>query len=143
MADWRQIQARIRKARSAPDGVVRMPELFERTRDAMVAFELARLHEKAGANEDAVKCYTVAFERFRRTGWRKKAEEALVRLGAPVPTTPMEMGPTESAAPLPAEPAAPAPVIPAAVAAEEGESQLAFAHVIFAEAETPASGRPG
>jgi hypothetical protein len=140
MADWRQIQARIRKARSAPDGVVKMTELFERTRDAMVAFELGKLHEKAGANADAVTCFTVAFERFRRTGWRKKAEEALVRLGAPVPTTPMETGPADSAAHSD-EPAAPAPRIPPDVAAEEGESQLAFADAIFAQAEPPETGR--
>lgn len=140
MADWRQIQARIRKARSAPDAIVKMTELFERTRDAMVAFELGKLHEKAGAKEDAVNSYTVAFERFRRTGWRKKAEEALVRLGAPVPTTPMEAGPTESAGHS-EESAAAAPEIPPSVAAEEGESQLAFAHVIFAEAEPTAPGR--
>ncbi|MBI1738369.1 MAG: hypothetical protein HYR58_03895 [Acidobacteria bacterium] len=141
MADWRQIQARIRKARSAPDAVVKMTELFDHTRDAMVAFELAKLHEKAGANDDAVTCYTVAFERFRRTGWRKKAEEALVRLGAPVPAMPMETGPAESSAPPFEAPAAPGPKIPAAVAAEEGESQLAFAHVIFAEAEPESSAR--
>ncbi|MBI3485110.1 MAG: hypothetical protein HY012_08170, partial [Acidobacteria bacterium] len=141
MADWRQIQARIRKARSAPDAVVKMTELFDHTRDAMVAFELAKLHEKAGANDDAVTCYTVAFERFRRTGWRKKAEEALVRLGAPVPATPVETGPAESAAPRSEAAAAPVPKIPAAVAAEEGESQLAFAHVIFAEAEPESSAR--
>ncbi|MCL4522373.1 MAG: hypothetical protein M1453_09395 [Acidobacteria bacterium] len=134
MADWRQIQARIRKARTAPDAVAKMTELFERTRDAMVAFELAKLHEKAGANEDAVTSYTVAFERFRRADWKKKAEEALVRLGAPVPTTTMETGPAE-AAPHSEESAAAAPHIPPEVAAEEGESQLAFAHVIFAEAE--------
>jgi hypothetical protein len=141
MADWRQIQARIRKARSAPDGVAKMTELFERTRDAMVAFELGKLHEKAGANADAVTCYTVAFERFRRTGWRKKAEEALVRLGAPVPSTPMETGPADSGAPLSEVPAAASPVIPASVAAEEGESQLAFADAIFAQAEPPETGR--
>ena len=135
MADWRQIQARIRKARSAPDGIEKLTELFDHTRDAMVAFELAKLHEKAGAKDDAISCYTIAFERFRRIGWRKKAEEALVRLGAPVPTTPMETGPGESAAPSQETRAAATPKIPAAVAAEEGESQLAFAHVIFAEAE--------
>ncbi len=140
MADWRQIQARIRKARSAPDAIVKMTELFEHTRDAMVAFELGKLHEKADAKEDAVNSYTVAFERFRRSGWRKKAEEALVRLGAPVPTTPMETGPSESAGHS-EEHAAAAPKIPPSVAAEEGESQLAFAHVIFAEAEAPAAGR--
>lgn len=140
MADWRQIQARIRKARSAPDAIAKMTELFEHTRDAMVAFELGKLHEKAEAREDAVNCYTVAFERFRRTGWRKKAEEALVRLGAPVPTTPMETGPAESAA-QPEEPASAAPEIPPSVAAEEGESQLAFADAIYAQAEASAPGR--
>jgi hypothetical protein len=140
MADWRQIQARIRKARSAPDAIAVMTELFERTRDAMVAFELGKLHEKAGANEDAVNSYTVAFERFRRIGWRKKAEEALVRLGAPVPTTPMETGPAESA-PQSEAPAAAAPQFPSDSAAEEGESQLAFADAILAQAESPAPGR--
>ncbi|HEV8383974.1 MAG TPA: hypothetical protein VGQ11_03815, partial [Candidatus Acidoferrales bacterium] len=145
MADWRQIQARIRKARSAPDAVVKMTELFERTRDAMVAFELGKLHEKAGANEDAVNSYTVAYERFRRTGWRKKAEEALVRLGAPVPTTPMGTGrdestPPESAAP-PEAPAAEAPQFPSDLAAEEGESQLAFADAILAQEDTSAGDR--
>jgi len=117
-----------------------MTELFERTRDAMVAFELGKLHEKAGANADAVTNYTVAYERFRRTGWRKKAEEALVRLGAPVPTTPMETGPADSAAHSD-EPATPAPRIPPDVAAEEGESQLAFADAIFAQAEPSDTGR--
>ncbi len=135
MADWRQIQARIRKARSAPDAIPKMTELFERTRDAMVAFELGKLHEKAGAKEDAVNSYTVAFERFRRTGWRKKAEEALVRLGAPVPTTPMETGPIESGAHS-EEPAAAAPEFPSNHAAEEGESQLAFADAISAQADS-------
>jgi hypothetical protein len=142
MADWRQIQARIRKARSAPDAIVKMTELFERTRDAMVAFELGKLHEKAGANEDAVNSYTVAYERFRRPAWRKKAEEALVRLGAPVPTTPMGAGTDESVAPEPAPPpeapAAAAPQFPSDLAAEEGESQLAFADAIRAQAEPPA-----
>ncbi|MGO9978526.1 MAG: hypothetical protein ACLPH5_04905, partial [Candidatus Sulfotelmatobacter sp.] len=36
-------------------------------------------------NEDAVKWYTIAAERFRRADWKKKAEEALARLGAPIP----------------------------------------------------------
>ena len=51
----------------------------------MVAFELAQIHEKAGANSDAVRWFTSAAERFRRAQWKQKAEEALTRLGAPIP----------------------------------------------------------
>ncbi len=85
MADWRQVQARIRKAKSAADPAVQLTELYERTRDAMVAFELAALQEKAGDPTEAVRWYTSAAERFRRAQWRTKAEEALTRLGAPIP----------------------------------------------------------
>jgi hypothetical protein len=62
--------------------------LYERTHDAMVAFELAQLFEKAGATAEAVQWFTTAAERFRRPQWKLKAEEGLVRLGAPVPVTP-------------------------------------------------------
>jgi hypothetical protein len=51
----------------------------------MVAFELAQIHEKAGASAEAVRWYTSAAERFRRAQWKQKAEEALTRLGAPIP----------------------------------------------------------
>src|SRR6202049_3679195 len=86
MADWRQIQARIRKAKASPDAPAQLAELYERTRDAMVALELAQWHEKAGDNSEAVRWYTAAAERFRRAQWRTKAEEALTRLGAAIPT---------------------------------------------------------
>jgi hypothetical protein len=85
MADWRQIQARIRKAKSGADAAAKLAELYERTRDAMVAFELAQWHEKAGEHAEAARWYTSAAERFRRSQWRSKAEAALARLGAPVP----------------------------------------------------------
>jgi hypothetical protein len=85
MADWRQIQARIRKAKASTTPADQLAELYQRTRDAMVAFELARWQEKAGDNAEAVKWYTAAAERFRRAQWRVKAEEALTRLGAPIP----------------------------------------------------------
>ena len=85
MADWRQIQARIRKAKASPDAPAQLAELYERTRDAMVALELAQWHEKAGDNSEAVRWYTAAAERFRRAQWRTKAEEALTRLGAAIP----------------------------------------------------------
>jgi len=88
VSDWRQIQARIRKARTSADPPGQLSALYERTRDAMVAFELAQIHEKAGTVAEAVRWYTTAAERFRRAQWKQKAEEGLVRLGAPIPAPP-------------------------------------------------------
>jgi hypothetical protein len=85
MADWRQIQARIRKAKTSSDPPGQLAELYQRTRDAMVAFELAQWHEKAGNASEMVQWYTTAAQRFRRAQWRTKAQEALARLGAPIP----------------------------------------------------------
>lgn len=104
MADWRQIQARIRKAKNSPDAPTKLHELYQRTRDAMVAWELGAVEEKAERTDEAVKWYTIAVERFRRADWKKKAEEALTRLGAPLP----EPGAKPSAEPVfvPREPKA-------------------------------------
>jgi hypothetical protein len=88
VSDWRQIQARIRKARTSADPPGQLSALYERTHDAMVAFELAQLHEKAGTTVEAVRWFTTAAERFRRPQWKLKAEEGLVRLGAPIPVSP-------------------------------------------------------
>src|SRR5580692_7126595 len=85
MADWRQIQARIRKAKNSTDARTKLSELYQRTRDAMVSWELAAIEEKAEHTDEAIKWYTVSAERFRRADWKKKAEEALTRLGAPIP----------------------------------------------------------
>ncbi len=85
MVNWRQIQGRIRRARTSADPLGKLTELFQKTRDPMVAFEAAALEEKAGRNDEAIRWYTVAAERFRRADWRQKAGEALTRLGAPVP----------------------------------------------------------
>lgn len=87
MGDWRQIQARIRKAKNSADPLARLAELFAKTRDAMVAFEAAAIEEKAGRNDEAIRWYTTAAERFRRAEWKKKAGEALTRLGAPIPAS--------------------------------------------------------
>jgi hypothetical protein len=88
VSDWRQIQARIRKARTSADPPGQLSALYERTHDAMVAFELAQLFEKAGTTSEAIRWFTTAAERFRRPQWKQKAEEGLVRLGAPIPVTP-------------------------------------------------------
>jgi hypothetical protein len=89
VSDWRQIQARIRKARTSADPPGQLSALYERTHDAMVAFELAQFHEKAGTAAEAVRWFTTAAERFRRPQWKQKAEEGLVRLGAPIPAAPV------------------------------------------------------
>ena len=93
MADWKQITARIRRARTSKDPAGQLSNLFEKTRDAMVAFELARYFETAGSNPDAVKWYSTAAERFRRADWKTKAQEALVRLGGAAEITPQESAP--------------------------------------------------
>lgn len=84
MADWKQITARIRRARTGKDPAGQLSTLFEKTRDAMVAFELARFFETSGQNSEAAKWYVTAAERFRRGDWKAKAQEAAVRLGAEV-----------------------------------------------------------
>ena len=48
MANWRQIQGRIRRARTSADPAGKLNELFQKTRDAMVAFEAGALEEKSG-----------------------------------------------------------------------------------------------
>jgi chemotaxis protein histidine kinase CheA len=84
MTDWKQITARIRRARTGKDPAGQLSALFAKTRDAMVAFELARYFESTKNNEDAGKWYLTAAERFRRADWKTKAQEAATRLGATV-----------------------------------------------------------
>jgi hypothetical protein len=81
MADWKQITARIRRARTGKDPATQLSNLYQKTRDAMVAFELARFFEVGGQNAEAAKWYSTAAERFRRADWKTKAQEAASRLG--------------------------------------------------------------
>jgi|HubBroStandDraft_6_1064221.scaffolds.fasta_scaffold26538_3 hypothetical protein len=85
MANWRQIQARIRKVKDTPEAATKLGELYAKTRDAMVAFELAAVEERSAHNDEAIKWYTTAHQRFRRQDWKKRVEEALTRLGAALP----------------------------------------------------------
>src|SRR5262249_59912347 len=82
---WKQITARIRRARTGKDPAGQLSNLFAKTRDAMVAFELARYLESAGKLEDAGRWYLTAAERFRRAAWKTKAQESSTRLGATQP----------------------------------------------------------
>jgi hypothetical protein len=99
MADWKQITARIRRARTGKDPAAQLTNLFTKTRDAMVAFELARYLESIGNSVDAGRWYLTAAERFRRSDWKTKAQESATRLGAtepaeiPAPVTKSEEAP--------------------------------------------------
>ena len=100
MADWKQITARIRRARTSKDPAGQLTNLFSKTRDAMVAFELARYFESSGNSSDAGKWYLTAAQRFRRSDWKTKAEESAARLGATEPAEiPAAPAKPESAAP--------------------------------------------
>jgi hypothetical protein len=123
MADWKQITARIRRARTGKDPAGQLTNLFTKTRDAMVAFELARYLESIGNSTDAGRWYLTAAERFRRADWKTKAQESATRLGAtapaeiPVDLTPAASAPAEAEAP--SEAAAPAEPSP-----QESQSPL-------------------
>jgi len=112
MADWKQITARIRRARSGKDPLGQLANLYQKTSDAMVAFELAKLFEDSGQSSDAAKWYSTAAARFRRAEWKTKAQEAAVRLGGSSTQTPVE----ESA-----EPAGEFHLVPPEPAVEEKE----------------------
>ena len=91
MADWKQITARIRRARGSRDPGGQLALLFEKTKDAMVAFELGRHFEVVRDPAQALQWYQVAFPRFRRGDWKTKTSEAILRLGGEVP---VEVAPT-------------------------------------------------
>jgi hypothetical protein len=101
VGNWKQVQARIRKARAGADAPAKLEQLFLKTRDGMVAFELAKVHESGERMAEALDWYRKAHERFRRDEWRRKAAEAIARLGG----APQEVStaPAEGEAPAHAE----------------------------------------
>jgi hypothetical protein len=88
MADWKQITARIRRARGSKDPAGQLTLLYEKTKDAMVAFELGRHFEIARDAAQALQWYQSAYSRFRRGEWKTKSREAIVRLGGEDPVAP-------------------------------------------------------
>jgi hypothetical protein len=85
MADWKQITARIRRARGSRDPAGQLLLLYEKTNDAMVAFELGRHFEIAKDTAQALQWYLTSASKFRRGDWRTKAREAVVRMGGELP----------------------------------------------------------
>jgi hypothetical protein len=143
MADWRQIQARIRKAKQSADAPAKLSDLFKRTRDAMVAWELGALEEKAEHKDEAVNWYTIAAQRFRRADWKKKAEEALARLGVAVPAE-VAQPKFEEHGEAPAHEAAETVSVAASEFAEAAGSQpqLALGEIPMTEASSEAPTQP-
>jgi hypothetical protein len=137
MADWKQITARIRRARTSKDPAGQLTNLFSKTRDGMVAFELARYFESSGNSSDAGKWYLTAAQRFRRSDWKTKAEESAARLGATEPAEiPAPPARSESVASPESAPAAESP-------APEVEHTEAVSGSTELEAEpAPQSSRP-
>jgi hypothetical protein len=136
MADWKQITARIRRARTGKDPAAQLTNLFIKTRDAMVAFELARYFESVGNSADAGRWYLTAAERFRRSDWKTKAQESATRLGA---TEPAEI-PAAVSKPAEEPVAGEAPATPeAGPRSEPAETQAA---PIESEAQRLAERRP-
>src|SRR5215467_9802197 len=85
MADWKQITARIRRARGSKDPAAQLAVLYEKTKDAMVAFELGRHFEIVRDPAQALEWYQSAYARFRRGDWKTKSSEAITRLGGKIP----------------------------------------------------------
>ena len=136
MADWKQITARIRRARTGKDPAAQLTNLFTKTRDAMVAFELARYFESVGNTADAGRWYLTAAERFRRSDWKTKAQESATRLGA---TEPAEI---PAAVSKPAEAPAPDEVTESAEPEPPAEQSETEAAPASSEAQPPADRRP-
>jgi hypothetical protein len=127
MADWKQITARIRRARTSKDPAAQLANLFEKTRDAMVAFELAKHFETSAQNSDALKWYATAAERFRRADWKSKAHDAIVRLGGTIAESEETLTPSATSDDSPSLPVVvPEPALPAEHNAAALESMIAL-----------------
>jgi hypothetical protein len=138
MADWKQITARIRRARTGKDPAAQLTNLFTKTRDAMVAFELARYLESVGNNADAGRWYLTAAERFRRSDWKTKAQDSATRLGA---TEPAEI-PVAVTKPAEEQPESESKQTAGVEAEAPGEPAERQAAPTESEAQPPAERRP-
>jgi len=140
MTDWKQITARIRRARTSKDPAGQLSNLYQKTRDAMVAFELAKFFETSGQNADAAKWYSAAAEKFRRADWKTKAQEAAVRLGGAPGEIPLEAGtPPAGEFTLTPPDTTPEPSLPFEQNAEALESSVAVSSEVQQAVEVSAN----
>jgi hypothetical protein len=138
MADWKQITARIRRARGSRDPGGQLALLYEKTGDAMVAFELGRHFEIAKDPAQALQWYLTSATKFRRGDWKTKAREAIVRLGGELPpdTDPVTENALASSQESPGSP--PAITIPDPSLPFE-QTAVAFEALVAGAAENPAA----
>ena len=84
MSDWKQITARIRRARTGKDPAGTIVHTFCQNTRRHGGVRTGSLLESVGNTADAGKWYLTAAERFRRADWKTKAQESATRLGATV-----------------------------------------------------------
>src|SRR5260370_39007191 len=66
MADWKQITARIRRARTSKDPAGQLSNLYQKTRDAMGAFELAKFFSPDAPQSRTAASCALTFQSDRR-----------------------------------------------------------------------------
>jgi hypothetical protein len=143
MADWKQITARIRRARGSRDPGGQLALLYQKTNDAMVAFELGRHFEIAKDHVKALEWYVIAATRFRRGDWKIKARESIVRLGGELPPDIDPVPEQAGAAAGVAHSASEIPVVPIPDPAIPFEqTAVAFESIVAAGSENPPSAEP-
>jgi len=91
MADWKQITARIRRARTSKDPVAQLSNLYEKTQDAMVVLNWRAILKLPVLLPTPENGTPPAAARFRRSDWKTKAMESAARLGFEVPVGPNEI----------------------------------------------------
>jgi hypothetical protein len=133
MEDWKQITARIRRARGSRDPAGQLLLLYEKTNDAMVAFELGRHFEIAKDSAQALQWYLTSANKFRRGDWKTKAREAVVRMGGELPPA-SDPVPELSAAEAEGGTASPAIIFPEPAVPFE-QTATAFESLVAAGAE--------
>lgn len=139
MADWKQITARIRRARGSRDPGGQLALLYEKTNDAMVAFELGRHFEITKEPAKSLEWYLIAAKRFRRGEWKTKARDAIVRLGGELP---IESEPAPDAESAPPESSDESVVVAPTVAIPEPAAPFEQTATVFESLVAPGETAP-
>jgi hypothetical protein len=141
MADWKQITARIRRARGSKDPAGQLTLLYEKTGDAMVAFELGRHFEIVRDPAQALRWYQSAYSRFRRGDWKTKSSEAILRLGGELPVGPIPENAGETPGPVRGSRVAALTIVPEPALPFEQNAE-AFESLVAVGSESPPASAP-